>query len=569
MAPAASPPSSRRHLWLLSVRLALHVGVIVALTLRSAHIGNALHPFTRALANEWIHLLFYVDTIKKIPIWTTTTQQQSEIPQFTEVPVTLPHFLLEIEEEIAANVDDEFFSGGFAARASSYPVGMLFTIDETKQHLHGAIANYFRLADVALDTYLLAGSDDPLAAMIPFPELVVRYEKGMETVDERFVITGKNESEWPEPLQCSHTSAQTRAFFARLDAMQLQFTVGMKTQDAAAAVGDGDDIGDNKLLEWRVVFTYDLQSQGHLEVALDYGLRQATVDANGKKQPLDEDHLPKVFTDRNALFDACLLALVYVYQCVEFAIKWLYSRTTTRKARHVCIVLSDVAKDFWFWFILALNGATMACFIEAWRHPFRLSLHDELCLAFAACCALQWVSLVRYLRVNTRFHILGLTLQRGLPRVAQFLAGVLPIFVGYVLFGTIMFGAKVPRFQSASATATTLFSVANGDEIHDTFNSVTYTPWIGQIYVYSYMILFSYAVLMVCIGIIEDAFFSAVFPASWPSLGQQEREQAQRKQQRQHQRQKTRDQRHDTNVREYSLYNGDEEEEAALRSSRV
>jgi hypothetical protein len=234
----------------------------------------------------------------------------------------------------------------------------------------------------------------------------------------------------------------------------------------------------------------------------------------------------------------------------------------------VCIVLSDVAKDFWFWFILALNGATMACFIEAWRHPFRLSLHDELCLAFAACCALQWASLVRYLRVNTRFHILGLTLQRGLPRVAQFIAGVLPIFVGYVLFGTIMFGAKVPRFQSASATATTLFSVANGDEIHDTFNSVAYTPWIGQIYVYSYMILFSYVALMVCIGIIEDAFFSAVFPASWPSLDKQEREQAQRKQQRQQQQQETRGKRHDTNVREYSQY-GEDEGEDALRSSRV
>ncbi|KAF1779340.1 Serine protease [Phytophthora cactorum] len=85
-------------------------------------------------------------------------------------------------------------------------------------------------------------------------------------------------------------------------------------------------------------------------------------------------------------------------------------------------------------------------------------------------------------------------------------------------------GAKVPRFQSASSTATTLFSVANGDEIHDTFNDVAYTPWIGQIYVYSYMILFSYVVLMVCIGIIEDAFFSAVFPASWPTLDETQHE---------------------------------------------
>lgn len=226
-------------------------------------------------------------------------------------------------------------------------------------------------------------------------------------------------------------------------------------------------------------------------------------------------------------------------QCFEFAIKWIHSKSaaalkTPSSARQhsVWIVLTEEARDFWFWFILLLNVATMACFIESWRRPYHLTLRDELCLTFAVCCALQWISLVRYLGVNARFLILGRTLQRGLPRVAQFLVGVLPVFVGYVLFGTIMFGAHVPRFQSPSATATTLFSVANGDEIHDTFNSVAYTPWIGQIYVYTYMIIFSYVVLMVCIGIIEDSFFSAVFPASWPSLDKAEREQAERSKRR-------------------------------------
>jgi mucolipin 3 len=195
-----------------------------------------------------------------------------------------------------------------------------------------------------------------------------------------------------------------------------------------------------------------------------------------------------------------------------------HSRRESKRA-FIWRTIKAEASDFWFWSILALNFSTVACLLQTWHHAYRLSLNDALCFVFASCCALHWVSLVRYLQVNARFAILGLTLQRGLPRVAQFLAGVLPIFVGFVLFGTIMFGAKVPRFQTASATATTLFSVANGDEIHDTFNAVAYTPWVGQLYVYSYLILFSYVVLMVCIGIIEDAFFSAVFPASWPSAG--------------------------------------------------
>lgn len=180
--PRSSAPSARqRNRLLQSARLALHLGVVAALTLRSVQLGNALHPFARALANEWVHLLFYVETATRVPVWGANRVASGEPTDDDDVlvPVTLPHFLLEAEEEVAANVEDEFFGGGFAARASSLPVGMLFTIEETKQHLHGAVANYFRLADVALDAFVLAGA----GADLPFPELLVRYENGTETLD--------------------------------------------------------------------------------------------------------------------------------------------------------------------------------------------------------------------------------------------------------------------------------------------------------------------------------------------------------------------------------------------------
>ncbi|TYZ69375.1 hypothetical protein PybrP1_005637 [[Pythium] brassicae (nom. inval.)] len=541
----AAAAAARRTRLLLPARLLLHLAVVALLTLRSAQVGRSLHPFTRALANEWVHLLFYVETVTRVPVWPQVSPSKDNNNNDGDddddalVPVTLPHFLLEAEEEVAANVEDEFFGGGFAARASSLPVGMLFTVDETKQHLHGAVANYFRLADVALDDFVLAGDS---RADLPLPELLVRYENGSDTVDASFVLTGKSESEWPEPLRRDHASPRTRAFFDSLDAMQLRFSVGMfgPLPPPEHSVG-GDDQRQHrtptaKMFEWRVAITYDLQSQSHLEVAISSALQQRGADVDGGVALED---LPPLFFDTSAAFNCALLALIYAYQCVELAIKWLSSKSAAAlrsqasgspPQRPVRIALTEEARDIWFWGVLLLNLATMVCFVEAWRRPYHLALRDGLCLAFATCCALQWISLVRYLGVNARFLILGLTLQRGLPRVAQFLVGVLPVFVGYVLFGTILFGAHVPRFQSASATATTLFSVANGDEIHDTFNAVAYTPWVGQLYVYSYMIVFSYVVLMVCIGIIEDAFFSAVFPASWPSLDTSEREQAEHSQ---------------------------------------
>ncbi|RHY28394.1 hypothetical protein DYB32_006007 [Aphanomyces invadans] len=139
---------------------------------------------------------------------------------------------------------------------------------------------------------------------------------------------------------------------------------------------------------------------------------------------------------------------------------------------------------------------------------------EPLSWIYALTSAAQWVALLRFLSFNPRTYILGLTLKRGAPQVVEFLIGVCPLFVGYVLCGTIMYGATVPRFAGMATTATTLFALANGDEIRDTFVSL---PWHGQVsvYLYSYIVIFAYVVLMVCIGIMEDAFFTSAFPSLW------------------------------------------------------
>lgn len=94
--------------------------------------------------------------------------------------------------------------------------------------------------------------------------------------------------------------------------MKLQFTIGIKQRSDSDS--DGDDGSDTaaKLFEWRVVFTYNLQSQGHLEVAMNYGLRQRTVDGDGSSDALED--LPPVFFDSSAVFSSALLALVLMYQ---------------------------------------------------------------------------------------------------------------------------------------------------------------------------------------------------------------------------------------------------------------
>ncbi|TDH66880.1 uncharacterized protein CCR75_003387 [Bremia lactucae] len=490
---------------LLLLRLSLHVCVALLLTIHSSQLGSSLHYLQRAAANEWVRLLFYVDVVKKIA------------PDETMVE-TLPHFLLEVEEMIAANANDEFFAGGFAARASALPVGLLFTINETRQHLHGVVRNYIRLADVALDSFLVYSNNT--RSQLPPPLLTVRSSVNDDTSESLFSITNESvSSQWPPALRLGSEAArqqETRHFFDTLDAMEMKMVVGMRQK-----AKEKEKAGKTEMLyEWTVVMRYDLLNQGHLEVTMNYAL--SYVPLLDRQRTIGERRMPPVLSDTGVVFDWLTLTTIGLHQVLDFYLVWnemKHAKPSYRvgKGTIMLALRNELRCNFWFWLVLALNLATVACLLTTWRHAYELSLNDMLCFTYAICCALQWLCLIRYLQENARFQILGLTLKRGLPRVIQFLVGVFPIFVGFVLFGTVMFGSRVPRFQSASTTATTLFSVANGDEIHDTFNDVAYTPWIGQIYVYSYMILFSYVVLMVCIGLIEDAFFSAVFPDIWPT----------------------------------------------------
>ena len=55
----------------------------------------------------------------------------------------------------------------------------------------------------------------------------------------------------------------------------------------------------------------------------------------------------------------------------------------------------------------------------------------------------------------------------------------------------------------------TLFSIMNGDSILDTFKALSITaPYLGAIFLYSFICLFMYVVLNVFIAIIEEAFFA-------------------------------------------------------------
>ena len=56
-------------------------------------------------------------------------------------------------------------------------------------------------------------------------------------------------------------------------------------------------------------------------------------------------------------------------------------------------------------------------------------------LRLVLACALLWCSLVGYLAHSKKLYSVVLTIGRALPRVGETLFTMLPVYVGYALFG--------------------------------------------------------------------------------------------------------------------------------------
>ncbi|EQC40772.1 hypothetical protein SDRG_01843 [Saprolegnia diclina VS20] len=372
----------------------------------------------------------------------------------------------------------------------------LYTMDDTIAQVHTLLDNYFLLPQVALGRFRVAtcdGADETIDALACPTLRVIESATGTDEVERFYDLQRGNESCWPVGLRYNTHHDVSRVFFDALVSMEISVRVESHPPSRE------EDDADFEFTNWNVSFAYDLSAQGQLhgQMRVRRLLPSLTLRAT-----------PKDLIPRYVFF----IALAVLYQLLELGhlVATLPGATSLETiGRHLYYT------EPWCLVVLCMNLATVAVSIQAWQYAGHLAYFEQLSLTFAIACGLAWVSSLRYLHANARFYILGLTLRRGLPRVLEFLIGVCPLFVGYVLFGTVMFGSQVPRFQGLTTTATTLFAIANGDEVRLTFDSLAATPLLGQIYLYSYIMLFTYVVLMVCIGIIEDAFFSSAFPSLW------------------------------------------------------
>lgn len=138
------------------------------------------------------------------------------------------------------------------------------------------------------------------------------------------------------------------------------------------------------------------------------------------------------------------------------------------------------------------------------------SLEDSTRLFLTIATSLQWFTILQYWRYTNRYTISSLILWGAFFKIQQILISILPIAIGLMFLGILLFGNSSYSFNSIPNIIITIYSVMNCDSIWDTFtatNSDENISVVGTIYVSIIFILFHYLTLRVILAIVETLYF--------------------------------------------------------------
>ena len=118
-----------------------------------------------------------------------------------------------------------------------------------------------------------------------------------------------------------------------------------------------------------------------------------------------------------------------------------------------------------------------------------------------------WMNVMRYIEHLQTFKVMIRVFRKAVPRAAFFLLGALPIFIGFVVFGTLQFSTYSRRFRDLPTTAITLFCTMNADEMIGTFTDVDRNHEVlGPLFITGFSVVYIYVFLNVFLVIIAHTY---------------------------------------------------------------
>ena len=264
---------------------------------------------------------------------------------------------------------------------------------------------------------------------------------------------------------------------------------------------------------WRVTVSYDCSIPGNIIASLDASNFCRCDMATGCSFFTYGTLLLSMVFLTAVCFQFCIIVDSYRSMKIYLAMKRLEPNTVTEK-----LTWSDVFDLYKFSPVISTIGNVslmtfsgllgMSAFTRGIYAP-----DDDFQQLFLACgLGCLWASSTNYVRTEEKYNTIFVTLKYASIEVGRLMVGVVPVFIGYAIFGYSYYGRRVPRFGDFGHSMMELFAIVNGDEIHPTFLDLQEWNVDGTIglmeyaYVYTAIIVVSYFAMNLCIAMIEAIY---------------------------------------------------------------
>lgn len=129
-------------------------------------------------------------------------------------------------------------------------------------------------------------------------------------------------------------------------------------------------------------------------------------------------------------------------------------------------------------------------------------------------CFLSWINICQHFEAFPGYYFFFNTTSKGIATIGRYMISIMPILTAFMVLGTCQFW-QASIFKRFSASYASLFSLLNGDMVHDVFDSLwDVSGMFGHIYLYIFIFFFIYVVLNMNIVMIEEAYFATRFQAN-------------------------------------------------------
>lgn len=147
-------------------------------------------------------------------------------------------------------------------------------------------------------------------------------------------------------------------------------------------------------------------------------------------------------------------------------------------------------KYFNLWMIMNFVGNSFqlsGSILNLWDHSSKLRI-KETAIGFG--CFFAWIGVIKFLN-DSKSYTIADTLERSYSTIGPYIIGIIPIFMGYVLFAVCAFW-QTGMFPDVFKGMIVGFSIINGDSVYTLGNAD-----FGQNTVFGLLFYYSFAVFFI------------------------------------------------------------------------